>query len=59
MRPQPRNALVIGLGGGLAPRLLAAHGIECHTVEVDPAVVEIARGKFGFTGRATVAVRVR
>lgn len=55
MRPWPRNALVIGLGAGLAPRLLAAHGIDCETIEIDPAVVEIAKQEFHFKGRTTVA----
>ena len=55
MRPAPRDALVIGLGAGLAPRLLSAHGIDCRTVEIDPMVVQIARSKFGFTGRTIVS----
>jgi MFS family permease len=49
-----KRALVLGLGAGLAPRLLAAHGIDCETVEIDPKVVEIARQEFGFTGRVTI-----
>ena len=49
-----KSALVIGLGGGLAPRLLAMHGIRCETVEIDPEVVEIARREFAFTGDATL-----
>jgi len=55
MRPQVRSALVIGLGAGLAPRLLAAHGLDCQTVELDPLVPEIAAEQFGFAGRVTVA----
>jgi SAM-dependent methyltransferase len=55
MQPKPSRALVVGLGGGLAPRLLAAHGVECESVELDPRVVESARREFGFAGRATVA----
>jgi spermidine synthase len=55
MGPPPRNALVVGLGGGLAPRVLAAHRIECRTVEVDPAVVKIAREEFDFDGHVIVA----
>lgn len=55
MRPQTRSALVIGLGAGLAPRLLTAYGIDCDTVEIDPLVVQIARDEFGFTGQTTVA----
>jgi hypothetical protein len=55
LRPKPKHALVIGLGAGLAPRLLAARGIECESVEIDPKVVEIACNKFGFVGRVTPA----
>ena len=52
-RPTVRTALIAGLGGGLAPRLLAMHGIECESVEIDPVVIEIARREFAFTGRVT------
>ena len=52
---QPRTALVIGLGGGLAPRLLAAYGIPCRSIEIDPAVAEIARRELGFEGDVTIA----
>jgi predicted membrane-bound spermidine synthase len=55
LRPNPTRALVIGLGAGLAPRLLAARGIDCTSVEIDPKVVEIARSKFGFEGRTAIA----
>jgi len=55
LRPDVRKALVVGLGGGLAPRVLDLHGVECESIEIDPAVVEIARRDFGFTGRVTVA----
>ncbi len=55
MKPKPSRALVIGLGAGLAPRILAAQGIDCESVEIDPKVLEIARKEFGFVGRATIA----
>ena len=55
MRPRPQDALVIGLGGGLAPRLLEAHGVRCESVEIDPCVVRIAREEFGFKGAVSVA----
>lgn len=54
--PYARRALVIGLGGGLAPRLLAAHGIECEGVELDPEVVEVARREFGLPNSIPVTV---
>jgi spermidine synthase len=53
MRPGTKTALVVGLGGGLAPRLLAARGVACQSVEIDPAVIEIARREFAFAGDAT------
>ena len=53
--PPPRKALVIGLGAGLAPRLLVAHGLQCRSVEVDPAVVRLARQEFAFDGPVTIA----
>ena len=53
MRPTLGTASVVGLGGGLAPRLLAAHGVACRSVEVDPAVIEIARREFAFAGEVT------
>ena len=55
IKPDIESALVIGLGGGLAPRVLAMHGVRCSTVEVDPEVVAIARREFAFTGDASVA----
>ncbi len=47
---QPGGALVIGLGAGLAPHVLAAHGYECEAVEIDSKVVDTARAEFGFNG---------
>jgi spermidine synthase len=52
---RPRQALVIGLGAGLAPRVLAAHGVPCESVELDARVAEVAREAFGFDGPVTIA----
>jgi len=52
---RPRDALVIGLGAGLAPRLLAAHGVRRQSVELDGAVADVARRELGFTGPVIVA----
>jgi predicted O-methyltransferase YrrM len=54
IHPQPSRALVVGLGAGLAPRILALHGIDCETIEIDPAVVQTAREQFAFPGRVTI-----
>ena len=50
-----RHCLVIGLGGGLAPRLLEAHNLKCESVEIDPQILRLARREFGFAGRCTIA----
>jgi len=47
-RPEARSALVVGLGGGVLPLMLEEQGMETETVEIDPAVVELARTYFGF-----------
>lgn len=49
-RPAAKTALVVGLGGGLAPRILDTHGVKCRSIEIDPAVADIARREFQFTG---------
>lgn len=46
---EPRTALVVGLGAGGLPTFLAAHTpLAVATVELDPAVVAVARAHFGF-----------
>ena len=52
MRPGTKTALVVGLGGGLAPKILGMHGVRCRSIELDPAVVDIARREFQFQGDA-------
>ncbi|HEY0511802.1 MAG TPA: fused MFS/spermidine synthase [Thermoanaerobaculia bacterium] len=48
--PHPRQALLIGLGGGTIGRYLQAQvpDLQVHYVDIDPAVVEIARRFFLF-----------
>jgi SAM-dependent methyltransferase len=41
-----REALVIGLGGGLVCRILDADHIHWHAVELDPEIVKAAREEF-------------
>jgi len=50
VQPQPRNVLIIGLGGGTLPRALARIVPEAiiDSVEIDPAVVNVAKEYFGF-----------
>jgi spermidine synthase len=54
-RPHARTALLIGLGGGLLPRVLDRYGIETRAVEIDPTIAQVAREHFGYFGRVTVA----
>ncbi len=54
-RPRARTALLIGLGGGLHARSLACHGLTVHAVDIEPAIVPLARKHFGYAGEATVA----
>ncbi len=48
--PEPASALIIGLGGGTVPTALAElyPDIEIDAVEIDPAVVKVAREFFAF-----------
>jgi len=54
-RPEGKRCLLIGLGGGLLPAVLAGYGIQTHGVEIDPKVLEVARKYFGYKQDATVA----
>jgi spermidine synthase len=58
LKPEPRSILVIGLGGGTLPRalmkVLPDAGID--TVEIDPAVVRVAKQYFDFKPHARVSV---
>jgi len=49
--PQPKNVLVIGLGGGTLPTALGKILPEAtiDSVEIDPAVVRVAQTYFGYT----------
>ncbi|HTM22791.1 MAG TPA: methyltransferase domain-containing protein, partial [Kofleriaceae bacterium] len=54
-RPQARTALVIGLGSGHTAGDLAAAGLQVTAVDIDPAVIEVARRWFGYRGDAVAA----
>jgi len=47
-RPQPRNVLMIGLGGGSVAKFIHHHmdGVKVHVVEINPEVISIARHCF-------------
>jgi len=53
--PSGSDALVIGLGGGLIPKMLSAYGKSVDAVEIDPEVVKVARDFFSYQGPVIVA----
>lgn len=57
LNPSPRSVLIIGLGGGTIPRALTRILPDVHidVVEIDPAVIEVAKRYFLFS----VSDRVR
>ncbi|MCA9558854.1 MAG: fused MFS/spermidine synthase, partial [Myxococcales bacterium] len=56
----PARMLVLGLGAGVLPRVLEAlyPAAELHAVELDPAVVEVAREHFGLQPGPRLQVHV-
>jgi spermidine synthase len=46
--PEGKRCLVIGLGLGAIPRWYEEQGIQCDVVDINPAVVEVARNYFDF-----------
>ena len=50
VHPTPKSILIVGLGGGTLPRALfkALPDATIDTVEIDPAVVNVARRYFGY-----------
>ena len=58
--PAPRRILVAGLGGGTLPTALAAllPDATVDVVEIDPAVVALAKRYFGFESTARVRLEV-
>ncbi|MFT7579137.1 MAG: spermidine synthase [Myxococcota bacterium] len=60
LRPAPKRVLIIGLGGGTLPRFLRSHLplAEIDVVEIDPAVVRVARDHLAFRTDAAMRVHV-
>jgi spermidine synthase len=46
--PAGRSSLVIGLGAGYIPRWYAARGVDTEVVDIDSAVLSLARKHFNF-----------
>ncbi len=60
LQPKPRNALIIGLGGGMLNRQLAhlAPGVAIDVVELNPEILTIAKKYFHFKESPTLKVHV-
>ena len=58
--PEPRRILVVGLGGGALPVYLHRHfaGASIEVVEIDPAVVAVAREYFGYREDARMQTHI-
>ena len=58
LEPQPRRILILGLGGGTLPMALneLLPEADIDVVEIDPAVVRVAREYFGFSPSERVDV---
>jgi SAM-dependent methyltransferase len=54
--PTARTCLNIGLGTGAVPTSLEKHGLTVDAVEIDPAVVRLAREYFGYQPRGSVEI---
>ena len=50
-KPDGRRALLVGLGGGVLPPLFASFGVRTESVEIDPAMLDVARTYFGLDPR--------
>ncbi|MBT8136372.1 MAG: fused MFS/spermidine synthase [Gammaproteobacteria bacterium] len=61
VNPAPQRVLLIGLGGGTLVEVFTGlfPGIEIDAVEIDPAVVDVARKYFSYSDPAGTAVHVR
>ncbi|MDR0548892.1 MAG: fused MFS/spermidine synthase [Deltaproteobacteria bacterium] len=60
LRPQARNIVMLGLGGGYIPRLCQLYlpDHQLTVVEIDPLVVELASVYFDFNPGANVKVEI-
>jgi spermidine synthase len=48
LAPQGKRCLAIGLGLGITPGWFERQGVECDVVDINPAVLDIARDYFAF-----------
>lgn len=55
-QPAARTCLVVGLGPGLVPAWFERQGVRTDVVEINPAVVELAREHFGYRPSGRVLI---
>ncbi len=54
--PEGRSVLIIGLAGGMTATMLRdLYGMKIEAVDIDPAMIDIARRYFSFEGHAVAA----
>lgn len=53
---QGRNALVIGVGAGVIPRWYQSQGVSVDVVDIDPAVVDVARDYFNYQSNGSTHI---
>lgn len=62
LHPDPRRAIVVGLGGGVTPGAVSQHDTSLEVVELSSSVVEAARWfahvNYAVTSRSNVRLRV-
>ena len=54
LHPRGKSAVNIGLGAGIVPQALRAYGIDVESIDVNPALVELARTTLGYDGTVHV-----
>jgi spermidine synthase len=55
--PEGKRCLMIGLGTGLMPTWYEQQGIQCDVVDINPAVVDVAREYFNFNVSGDVFIQ--
>jgi spermidine synthase len=53
--PASASVLIVGLAGGLTASMLQHQGLRVDCVDVDPAIVDVARAWFQFSGHVVIA----
>ncbi|MDQ7778191.1 MAG: fused MFS/spermidine synthase [Planctomycetota bacterium] len=56
LRPEGKDGLLVGLGAGTIAMELAGQGVRVDSVEIEPAIEEVARRYFGFVPNGEVHI---